>query len=34
VIDRANRHYAPRREYNGRRRDSAPDVGAFEYAGD
>jgi Right handed beta helix region len=34
VIDRANRHYAPHRDYHGRRRDPAPDVGAFEYAGD
>jgi hypothetical protein len=33
VIDQANRHWAPRFDYRGRRRDSRPDVGAFEYAG-
>jgi len=33
VIDRANRRYAPRFDYRGRRRDSTPDVGAFEYDG-
>jgi len=33
VIDRANRHWAPRFDYRGLRRDSTPDVGAYEYAG-
>jgi Right handed beta helix region len=32
LIDRANRHYAPRSDYDGRRRGRAPDIGAYEYA--
>jgi hypothetical protein len=31
VIDAANRHYAPRVDMTGRRRDAQPDIGAFEY---
>jgi hypothetical protein len=31
LIDQANRHYAPRFDFTGRRRGSKPDVGAFEY---
>lgn len=34
LIDRANRHWAPRYDVVGRRRGRAPDVGAYEYAGD
>ena len=33
LIDRANRHYAPRFDFTGRQRGPAPDVGAFEYGG-
>jgi hypothetical protein len=31
LIDRANRHYAPRFDLAGHRRGSSPDIGAFEY---
>jgi hypothetical protein len=31
VIGEANRHYAPRTDATGRRRDGAPDIGALEY---
>jgi Right handed beta helix region len=31
VIDLANRHYAPRDDATGKRRDGRPDIGAFEY---
>jgi hypothetical protein len=34
LIDRANRHWAPREDLTGRRRGRAPDVGAYEYDGD
>ena len=33
TIDGANRHYAPQRDANGRRRSGPPDIGAFEYLG-
>jgi hypothetical protein len=33
LIDRANRHWAPRADLTGRRRGRAPDVGAYEYDG-
>ena len=33
LIDRANRRYAPPTDVTGRRRDRAPDVGAYEYVG-
>jgi hypothetical protein len=32
LIDTASRRHAPRRDFKGRRRAGAPDVGAFEYA--
>ena len=31
AIGEANRHYAPPVDFTGRRRDSAPDVGAYEW---
>jgi hypothetical protein len=31
LIGKASRRYAPRVDFTGRRRDRAPDVGAFEY---
>ena len=31
VIGLANRHYAPQTDITGRRRDSQPDIGAYEY---
>jgi hypothetical protein len=31
VVDTANRHYAPRVDFYGRRRDAHADVGAYEY---
>ncbi|MGZ4408886.1 MAG: right-handed parallel beta-helix repeat-containing protein [Gaiellaceae bacterium] len=31
VIGLANRHYAPPTDINGRRRDTQPDIGAYEY---
>jgi hypothetical protein len=33
VIDGANRYYAPRTDFTGRRRGGAPDIGALEYRG-
>ena len=33
VISAANRHYAPRIDVTGRRRDAQPDIGAYEYRG-
>ena len=33
VIAGANRHYAPRIDVTGRRRDAEPDIGAYEYHG-